>query len=465
MRLAPAPVLRSQHSGSSFSNSRRTASPTRFNPVDGVLTLEGPTTDIQVHSHDGEPGLVGSALSLRSDGAASYQSYHPLDDHHHDDIVEHLDVIDPQVATISNLTNAANSIVIPPLSWYSRKPVVVLADAPDDPQDKEKGERVYEDSLDRHVNDVLKRPSKIKRTLRGVWSFLKTPMGIIVGIYGFLVVFWGAAIVFFLAKIINFHNENTQGFWVEVSSQVVNGLFTVTGLGLLPSRVLDTYRVYKIWHYKRKTRRLRAKAGLPPLFDEDDLPDPAYDPNYVHVLSEEEQKDLHRQQMKFQHHQTWYRPHGTATHRAYPINTALWICLFNDGNTIFQIMLCGTMWGLDRFQRPAWSTGTLIPAAFICGISSAIFIARGSSKTKRIKEVEKRLRDALATEHPEDVASLKGGIRGNSSEAALSTAGETEKTVQTPDVVVDEHMTISAAAAAAEKRKMSSDSERRRPLS
>jgi hypothetical protein len=36
-------------------------------------------------------------------------------------------------------------------------------------------------------------------------------------------VFWGAAIVFFLAKFINLHNENTQGFWVEVSSQVENG--------------------------------------------------------------------------------------------------------------------------------------------------------------------------------------------------------------------------------------------------
>jgi hypothetical protein len=39
---------------------------------------------------------------------------------------------------------------------------------------------------------------------------------------------------------------------------------------------------------------LREKAGLPQLFDEDDLPDPEYDPNYVHVLTDEEQKDLHR---------------------------------------------------------------------------------------------------------------------------------------------------------------------------
>lgn len=134
--------------------------------------------------------------------------------------------------------------------------------------------------------------------------------------------------MFFLAKIINFHNANTQGFWVEVSSQVVNGmfpvllryskshlyligLFTVTGIGLIPSRVLDTIRrplnlsptfihlirrsgISKIYSYKRRTRELRAKAGLPQLFDEDDLPDPLYDPNYVHVLTDKEQKDLHR---------------------------------------------------------------------------------------------------------------------------------------------------------------------------
>jgi hypothetical protein len=36
----------------------------------------------------------------------------------------------------------------------------------------------------------------------------------------------------------------------------------------------------------------------------------------------------------------------------------------------------------------------------LCGIASAIFIARGSAKTKRTKEVEERLRAALAMEYP-----------------------------------------------------------------
>lgn len=36
-------------------------------------------------------------------------------------------------------------------------------------------------------------------------------------------VFWGAAIVLFLSKIINLHNPDTQGFWIEISSQVETG--------------------------------------------------------------------------------------------------------------------------------------------------------------------------------------------------------------------------------------------------
>jgi hypothetical protein len=92
--------------------------------------------------------------------------------------------------------------------------------------------------------------------------------------------------------------------------------------------------ICKIWHYKHKTTKLRDKAGLPQLFDVDDLPDPAYDPSFVHVLTEREQQDLHHrtylnlqwllidvahfsdaEQVKFRESQTWYRPHGTVTHR------------------------------------------------------------------------------------------------------------------------------------------------------
>ncbi|KAG7096845.1 hypothetical protein E1B28_004253 [Marasmius oreades] len=362
LRKGSLPAFRRPRTGSRVYGSLRLAEPlfgqrgpsraslqhyTPRGSIERVITYEGSAADVQLVGDD-RPSRIGSVLSIPPGNDNRPVFHAPEDDgHHHDDIVEHLEVIDPQVATVSHLTNAANSILIPPLAWYSRKPIVMLSEPP--PSAVEKG-KMFEDSLDRHVDDVMKRRARIRRSLMGVWSFLKTPMGIVTGIYGFLVVFWGAAIVLFLAKIINLHDADKQGFWVEVSSQVTNGLFTVTGIGLVPSRVLDTYRIFKIWYYKRRTKRLRAKAGLPQLYDPDDLPDPAYDPNYVHVLTEEEEKDLHRQQVKFQYHQTWYRPHGTETHRAFPINYALLICCLNDGNSIFQAMLCGCMWSMNRLN-------------------------------------------------------------------------------------------------------------------
>ncbi|KAG9045231.1 hypothetical protein FS837_006792 [Tulasnella sp. UAMH 9824] len=340
---------------------------------------EQPAVDIRL-SRDDLEGQVGSALSLPEDEIADYDDY---DEHHHDEIVDHLDVIDPQVATVTHLSNAVNSIFLPPLSIYSRRPIMNLPAPTADTASDEKVK--YKDELDRHVHGVLRKRDRARRIARGVWDFVKTP-------------FWGAAIVIFLAKIINLHNADLQGFWVEVSSQVTNALFTATGVGLIPWRAIDTYRIGKIWYFKRLTRQLRKKAGLEELVDEDDLPDPMYNPDYVHVLTDEQQDELHYQQLKFQQSQTWYRPHATETHRAFPINTGLLICLLIDLNSVFQIMLCGVMWGLNRFTRPAWTTGTLIPASFLCGIAASIFIWRGGAKTKKTEQVESKLREALQLE-------------------------------------------------------------------
>ncbi|KAH9853535.1 hypothetical protein C2E23DRAFT_821747 [Lenzites betulinus] len=373
-------------------------------------TVEGQQADLRVPL-GGDQDRAGSSISLALEELDQEQGN---DIHHSDDIVEHLDVIDPQISTVSTLTNAANAIVVPPLSFYSRKPVVVLPRLKKKKKTKqsdlEKGaehdEDEYEDALDQHVEDCLRKRDKFRRVMRGVWSFVKTPLGIVTAIYGFNVVFWGTGIVFFLAKFINLHNEITQGFWVELCQQVETGLFTATSIGFIPFRIMDTYRVCKIWHYKRKVAKLRAKAGLPELYDPDDLPDPVYDPNYIHVLTEKEQIDLHYQQHQFMASQTWYRPHGTQTHRAFPINLALWICVCNDLNSFFQILLSGTMWGLDRFQRPAWTTGTTLPAAFVAGIIAGVLIYWGGRQTRRTEEVRDRLRMALKMERDPQRRSL-----------------------------------------------------------
>jgi len=37
-------------------------------------------------------------------------------------------------------------------------------------------------ALDQHVEDVLSRRDKFRRTMQGLWAYLKTPVGILTGV-------------------------------------------------------------------------------------------------------------------------------------------------------------------------------------------------------------------------------------------------------------------------------------------
>jgi hypothetical protein len=77
-------------------------------------------------------------------------------------------------------------------------------------------------------------------------------------------------------------------------------------------------------------------------------------------------------------------------------------CAVRCGALIGRYLICYPYFSypsLNSFQRPAWSTGILIPGACLCGVFAGVFIWRGGQKTKRTEEVEKKLRMALATGH------------------------------------------------------------------
>ena len=153
------------------------------------MTLQVPTstpsrTEEGQELHD--PFVDETSLSEYTSDDDSESEYDD-EEHHLDDVVEHLDVIDPQVAVVSHLSNAANSILIPRLPMYSRRPVVTLPTLSPtetlvslpDAEGGEKGKRRHrktEDELDAHVEHVLKRRAKIRRTLRGLGQFLMTRM-------------------------------------------------------------------------------------------------------------------------------------------------------------------------------------------------------------------------------------------------------------------------------------------------
>jgi len=147
--------------------------------------------------------------------------------------------------------------------------------------------------------------------------------------------------------------------------------------------------------------------------------------------------------------QTWYRPHGTETHRAFPINTALWICLLNDGNSVFQCALAACMWSMNRFNRPAWTTSILIPLAFGCGIASGVLIWQGGKKTKRTERVEERLRRVLQMDESQQavssngvIAKLQGAVNRRNPGGSKEGSNSPDASIRAPAIKIEEEMII-----------------------
>lgn len=112
-----------------------------------------------------------------------------------------------------------------------------------------------------------------------------------------------------------------------------------------------------------------------------------------------------------------------------------------DGNSFFQCLLCGCMWGMNRHTRPPWTTGSLIPLSFLCGIGAAVLIWQGGKRTKKTAVVEDKLRKALAVDEPvpERVKKLRRStITGNPptivNGEANGDAGKTPKRAATSEL-------------------------------
>lgn len=63
--------------------------------------------------------------------------------------------------------------ISPPLPLDLRRPAVFLPEAPRIIPGED-ARSVHEDDLDRHVEDVLTRRQQVRRTLQGIWAFVKT---------------------------------------------------------------------------------------------------------------------------------------------------------------------------------------------------------------------------------------------------------------------------------------------------
>ncbi|KJZ78168.1 hypothetical protein HIM_02206 [Hirsutella minnesotensis 3608] len=240
------------------------------------------------------------------------------EDEYHDELVDWLDIIDPEVQTLSTLTNVQNSLFVPDLgNWVNRRPMYVLSqpslrdkrpgsaagripeevrtDEPEHGETQQPSEGTGDapplertatitsslsDShyatlphgetlegwsaadkleLEDRVRHMLhSRRSKFKRTMKGFGQYVRRPLGFFVTLYATLITLFGLAWVLFLIGWI--YVGEKQVYAIHIIDSVLVALFAIMGDGLAPFRAIDTYHLFFVVRYSRMIR----KASKPP---------------------------------------------------------------------------------------------------------------------------------------------------------------------------------------------------------
>ena len=201
--------------------------------------------------------------------------------------------------------------------------------------------------------------------------------------------------------------NDRQSYLVNVIDNVLVALFAVVGDGMAPFRMVDTYHMIWIAKYHYKTWELREKKNMPNLQDQNDLPDTLEksDPEggylgeseYV-VLTPAQQKKLIHHQTKFSKSHSFYKPHETTTHHAFPIKLMITAVVLLDFHSIFQITLGTITWSWSYHSRPSWITTVVLCFSISVNILAGVIISIGDRKSRKKDVVLRMTRQDLTSE-------------------------------------------------------------------
>lgn len=389
------------------------------------------------------------------------------------DMVDVLDTIDPEVATLTSLTNMQNSLFVPNLPFLNRRPTYNLRRHDSEMQelfqikaaaqqsqpeplcgpklkrtetegttatfmtiDSQLSESRYavlpdgaslegwskEDKkeVNDHVRHMLhSRRSKFKRTMKGFGQYVRRPLGFLVTLYATLITIFGLAWVLFLIGWVNVGGK--QIYVIHIIDSVLVALFAIVGDGLAPFRAVDTYHMIYIAHYHHFTWSRRKKEQLPDLRDHNDLPSgnaPVTIPRTVDPEDPEKQWEFTiltpKQQAKLEHHQgkfckshSFYKPHETETHHAFPLRFLIAIVVLLDCHSLLQISLGACTWGIYYKTRPFAITTVILICSISCNATAGLLIWLGDKRTRKKDVVERMNRQELTEEAIREVEKKK----------------------------------------------------------
>lgn len=272
------------------------------------------------------------------------------------------------------------------------------------------------DELNDYVRHLLhSRREGFKRSIRGFGKYVSKPLGLFVTVYAVLVTLFGAAWVFCLIGWI--YVDGQQEYIINIIDLTLVALFALMGDGLAPFRAVDTYHMCYIAKYAHKTWEIREKQQLPKLEDHNDLPgrrssaageEPDLENNVTKadkndryeytVLSPVQQRRLQYHQAKFAKTHTFYKPHETATHHAFPLRLLIAIVVLLDFHSIFQVALGTCTWTIPYQVRPAAVTAVILSCSLTCNIVAGILISVGDKRTRKKDVLERIFRQDLTKE-------------------------------------------------------------------
>ncbi|KAI1805886.1 hypothetical protein F4811DRAFT_512925 [Daldinia bambusicola] len=343
-----------------------------------------------------------------------------------ENIADILDVIDPEVSTFNNVTNIQNSLFVPSLGRFiNRRPTYQLSIAPkNETIEEERGAEAdserfnfehavlpdgvlldgwtdeEKDELNDYVRHMLhSRRSKFKRSMKAFGQYVRKPLGFLVTLYATLITLFGLAWVLFLIGWIYVGEE--QVYAINIIDYVLVALFGIVGDGLAPFRLIDTYHMAYIAHYHRLTWKLRRKKQMGKLRDKNDLPtnsDLEAARDELSVLTPQQEARLVYHQTKFAKSHTFYKPHETKTHYAFPLNWLVAIVTLLDVHSCLQIALGVTTYGIDPDVRPMALTATILSCSITVNITAGVLISIGGRRTRKKDVVERMFRQELTRE-------------------------------------------------------------------
>ncbi|KAF5019767.1 hypothetical protein F66182_8204 [Fusarium sp. NRRL 66182] len=229
-----------------------------------------------------------------------------------------------------------------------------------------------------------------KLGLIAFWNYFTTPVGFLVTLYGLNVVAWGGMLFLLLCNAAPAMCHPTcndinspRRKWIEWDSQILNALFCVTGFGLAPWRFRDLYFLLQ-YRLQKKEIALRQLAGIHRgwfrLPGSDQL-DPQIGPKNVSA-SPDLSSSLacpYPEHMIPDAPLTGVRAPPTPITR---MDAVIWLMVWN---TFLQCVLSGFMWGMNRYDRPSWSTGLFVAlACIVAAIGGLVMFLEG----KKVKGIE-----------------------------------------------------------------------------